>query len=625
MNDNPSSLFHDCLHDLRVGWKDLCVTDLLYKIVAFALLTPLVGLLYRVLLGLSGRTVLADEDILHFLLGPVGWVTLIALSAISIAIIALEMAALMVIALGAKRDLRVRARAALFFAAPQSLDTINVAARIVIRVVLIALPFLAVGGLVYLWLLTEFDINFYLQEKPKAFWWAAALIGTILLAMAIVLLRMTISWVFALPLVLFEDVSPRDAMRISRERAAGHRPKIAGVIVAWLVIITVLSGLATALVGLLGRLIVPRATGSVPLLVLAVGGMLLLLGAVNLITTLMSNTTFAVVMVNLYRRIANPDEIDVQKMIPAATPKTAAVYQMSRWKIAAACLACASIAAIVGAVFAQSIQLEDHATITAHRGASADAPENSLAAVQRAIDDGTDWVEIDVQESKDGVVMVVHDSDLKKLGGSNLKIWEATAEQLRQVDIGSKFSPEFADQRVPTLEEVLKVCKGNVKLNIELKYYGHDEKLEQRVAELVEAHDMQDDIIIMSLKYDAVKKMKKLRPNWTVGLLTAVAIGDLTTQDQADFLAVSMDLATRKFIRAVHAADKKVFVWTVNQPISISSMAGRGVDSIITDKPALARRVLMDRKELSTIERLLIELAEVFGVERQAAPSIEDF
>jgi glycerophosphoryl diester phosphodiesterase len=625
MSDDHHSFLQDCLHDFRVGWKDLCVTDILYKIVAFVLLTPLVGLLYRVLLGLTGRTVLADEDILRFLLGPVGWISLVALSAISIAIIALEMAALMIIAVGAHQNLRVRARAALFFAAPQALDTINVAARIVVRVVLISLPFLAVGGLVYWWLLTEFDINYYLQEQPREFWLAASLIGPILVALAITLLLVTISWVFALPLVLFEDTPPRDALRISRERARGHRLKIAATIVGWLIVITVVSAVATGLVGWLGKLIVPRAIGSLPLLILAVGSALLMLGAVNLLTNLFSNTTFAVVLANLYRRMANPGQLDVQSLIPAATPKTAIVWQLSRWKIVVACIAAASVAAVAGTLFARSVRLEDHASVTAHRGASADAPENTLAAVQKAIDDGADYVEIDVQESKDGVVMVVHDSDLKKLANANLKIWESTADQLRQVDIGSKFSPEFSDQRVPTLDEVLELCKGKVKVNIELKYYGHDQQLEQRVAELVEAHDMQDSIIVMSLKYDAVQKMKKLRPKWTVGLLTAVAVGDLTTRDQADFLAVNTELATRRFVRRAHAADKQVFVWTVNEPLTISVMAGRGVDSIITDKPGLARRVLENRKRLSSVERMLIELAVVFGVEREAARRIEDF
>ncbi len=625
MNDSRHSFRHDCLHDLRVAWKDLCVTDILYKVIAFVLLTPLVGLLYRVLLGLSGRTVLADEDILQFLLGPVGWVSLILLGAISITIIALEMAALMVIAMGAQKNLRIRARTALLFAAPQSADTVNVAVRIVVRVLLIALPFLAAGGLVFLWLLTEFDINYYLQKKPPIFWGAAALIGTILLLMALVLLRVTISWIFALPLVLFEDVPPRDALRTSRERATGHRPKIAAIIVAWLITVSLLSSLATGLVGLLGRLIIPRATHSIPWLILSVGGMLLLLLAVNLATTLLSNTTFAVVLTNLYRRIADPGEIDVQKLIPAATPRTAVVLHMSRWKIASAALTAATVAAVIGGVALRSFRLKDHSTITAHRGASAAAPENTLASVQRAIDDGTDWVEIDVQESKDGVVMVVHDSDLKKLGGANLKIWEATAAELQQIDIGSSFSPDFSDQRVPTLEDVLELCKGKTRLNIELKYYGHDQQLEQRVVDLVEAHDMQDDIVIMSLKYDGVIKTKKLRPNWKVGLLTAVAFGDLTTRDQADFLAVNRDLATRRFIRSAHRANKEVFVWTVNTPIGISAMAGRGVDSIITDKPKLARTVLEQRKGLSSAERLLIELAELFGAEPEVAQNIEDF
>ena len=82
------------------------------------------------------------------------------------------------------------------------------------------------------------------------------------------------------------------------------------------------------------------------------------------------------------------------------------------------------------------------------------------------------------------------------------------------------------------------MCKGKIRLNIELKYYGHDERLEQRVVELVEAQGMESAIVIMSLKKEAVLKMKALRPTWTVGLLTSVAVGDIT-KVSADFLAVN--------------------------------------------------------------------------------------
>ena len=110
--------------------------------------------------------------------------------------------------------------------------------------------------------------------------------------------------------------------------------------------------------------------------------------------------------------------------------------------------------------------------------------------------------------------------------------------------------------------------------------------------------------------------MKELRPEWKTGLLTAVALGDLTEVD-ADFLAVKASIATRPFIRAAQERRKQVLAWTVNDPISMSSLIGRGVDGLITDKPGLARNVLEMRKNLSSVERLLIELAGLLGVQQE--------
>ena len=173
-------------------------------------------------------------------------------------------------------------------------------------------------------------------------------------------------------------------------------------------------------------------------------------------------------------------------------------------------------------------------------GSSAAAPENTMAAVRQALVDRADWVEIDVQETADGHVVLFHDSDFMKLAGVDLKIWDATLADLKDIDVGSWFGPDFKDERVPTLDEVLKECKGKAGVNIELKYYGHDEQLEQRVAEIVEANGMQDHVVFMSLKQDAVKKMKSLRPQWKVGLLMSVSAGDLKNI-HADFLAVNRE------------------------------------------------------------------------------------
>ena len=239
------------------------------------------------------------------------------------------------------------------------------------------------------------------------------------------------------------------------------------------------------------------------------------------------------------------------------------------------------------------------------------APENTIAAIQAAIDAGADWVEIDVQETADGEIVVIHDSDLKKVAGKSMKIADSSIAELQSVDIGSWFGPEFSDQRIPSLQQVLELCKGRVGVNIELKYYGSERHLEESVARIVEATDMQDQVVLMSLNYNGIKKMRELRPGWTLGLLSTVSLGNVIRLD-IDFLALNAQSTSRTKIRSIHNRDKKVMVWTVNDAVGMSIMFGRGVDAIITDEPALAVSVLEQRKELNPAERLLLHLADVF-------------
>ena len=116
----------------------------------------------------------------------------------------------------------------------------------------------------------------------------------------------------------------------------------------------------------------------------------------------------------------------------------------------------------------------------------------------------------------------------------------------------------------------------------------------------------------MSLAYEGIQRFRALRPDWTIGLLSATAIGDLTRLD-ADFLAVSTGLATPGFVRHAKAAGKQVYVWTVNDPVSLSRMMSAGVDGVITDEPEMARQVMEQRGRMSPVERLLLHTALLFG------------
>ena len=156
---------------------------------------------------------------------------------------------------------------------------------------------------------------------------------------------------------------------------------------------------------------------------------------------------------------------------------------------------------------------------------------------------------------------------------------------------------------------MLQTAKGRGRVLIELKYYGHDDRLEERVARIVEETGMARHVMIMSLKRSGIARMHALRPDWPVGVLAARAIGDLAGLD-ADFLAVNTGQVSPRLLHRAHAAGKRVHVWTVDDPRAMSRFISMGVDGLITNDPALAQHVIEQRAELSLLERLVLWLSD---------------
>lgn len=613
MNSEPvePSVATNVASDLRSSWRPLLLTTVAFKTLAFIVLTPLLGAIFRTLIALSGRAVLSDVDLLYFFLGPAGWLCAVVAGGVWLGIVALEQSALLSVVCASRSGERCNVIDAVSFAWAKVRRVLGLTTRVVARILLVVIPFVVLLGGIYALLLTEFDINFYLKERPAEFQWAVGIGLTLAVGVLVLLLRMATDWFVALPMVLFEDVPPSDALRASTERVAGHRRRVLGWLLAWGVAVVFASSVATGLVVVVGRLVVPGVDASLHLLVLAIGTTLLVMGVANLAVNVLATVGFTAILFELFRVLGREDS-----RVPWTNPSGDREGTVSQWLTTGRLTAVVVIGLLVavgaGVVFFHGVRLEDDVDVMAHRGASAAAPENTLAAIDRAIEAGADWVEIDVQETADGEVVVFHDSDFMKLSRRNLKIWDATTEDLEEIDIGSWFGPEFADQRVPTLADVLERCRGRIGVNIELKYYGHDVDLERRVSEVVDAHDMGDQVLFMSLKRKGVERMQAIRPDAKVGLLLSVAAGD-PKKFSVDFLAVNASFASRRFVRRAHANGQEVFVWTVNDAATMSTMIGRGVDGLLTDEPALAKSVLEQRADLSPPERLLLELAELLG------------
>ncbi len=601
------------LEAFRLNWKLFLGIHIAVNVFSLLVLTPLVTLLMGWLILISGHTALTDEDILFFVLSPAGMIIMLLAGAMYATVVVFQQAAMITVAHSVTSGNAVSISRLVRYLLVKFWPLFRLALHMVGRITLVAGPFLAMSALIYFYFLTEFDINYYLTAKPPAFWWAGGFILLCLLTLTGILLRIFSGWVLALPLLLLDSESPARALNMSRKASVSVRIPIAMTLLALFLINATMLGLVSLLSDLAVDGVVMLAGESLKVMAYLLGGLLVIWLVANIAVTFFGNSVLSLFIIYMLARLVhNPHDKDLDERLVLADPDRS--RRVSGITLAGLVLFISLAAGLALSITINRLDIEDNTMVIAHRGASADAPENTLAAMELAITQGADWVELDVQETRDGEVVVIHDSDLKKIGASGLKVFESSLAELQSVDIGSWKDPSFSDQRVPTLQQVLALCKDRINIVIELKYYGKEERLEERVVKLVEDAGMQDQIVVMSLSYPGIQKMKSLRPEWSVGLLASVAIGDITRLE-ADFFAINATFASRALIKHVHKQNRKVMVWTVNDPISMSAMMSKGVDGIITDKPALAATVRNERAEMGMHERIMIQLASFIGKE----------
>lgn len=248
----------------------------------------------------------------------------------------------------------------------------------------------------------------------------------------------------------------------------------------------------------------------------------------------------------------------------------------------------------------ESIAIFHETKITAHRGSSIKAPENTMAAFELAVENMTDFIELDVQLTSDNVPVIMHDRSLYRTTGVNAKVSELTYSQIRELDAGSYFGKEFAGEKVPSLEEVLRFVKGKAQLNIELKS-GDTVYTADKVTELIQKYDMQNDCVITSFDYNMLKRVKELTDDIQVGYILSIAYGDFYSMDDVDFFSMNASFLSKQIVDAIHNSGKQVYAWTVNNATSIKNLTNKGVDNIITDDPVLARETIYSRDTSETL------------------------
>lgn len=230
--------------------------------------------------------------------------------------------------------------------------------------------------------------------------------------------------------------------------------------------------------------------------------------------------------------------------------------------------------------------------ITAHRGSSVSAPENTLEAVEKAIEELADYAEIDLQLTQDGEVVLLHDNSLKRTTGRNIYVWNIPFDELQELDASYGFGAGYENVRVPKFEDILALCKGKINLNVELKANKANQGLPQKALELIGEYGMESQCVITCTSLNMLIQVKEINPEIKTGYILAAAYGNYYDHDAVDFISIRSNFVTESVIENAHSYGKEVHAWTVNSKMEMERLKLLGVDNIITDRPVFAREVL---------------------------------
>lgn len=244
--------------------------------------------------------------------------------------------------------------------------------------------------------------------------------------------------------------------------------------------------------------------------------------------------------------------------------------------------------------------------IVAHRAGPPPAPENTLSSLESAIRAGAEYAEIDVQLTRDAVVVVVHDADLMRVARDSRKIAQTDYHELAGiVQIPDDGTPP-EERKIATLQDFISRANKRINLMIELKYYDEQPGLAPEVIRIIEESKIQGQAMIISLNSKEIKKVQILEPHIKTGFISAVTLGELI-QLPTNALLINKRRVNAQLLRSARQQNMAVYVWTVNSAELMADMIELGVDGIITDNPQLAVRVRDELAGMTTVERLLLK------------------
>lgn len=587
---------------LKQNYKSILLFDLIYKLVATALFVPLLVGMLNFAMYMAGMKYISNDNIFNFLLKPttllIAVVILIALAMIMI----VEITATVACYHASYYKQKISVADMFHIGFRSALRMFRGRNLLIIVYVLVLLPITS------LTFISSYASSITIPDFVSSYIESNRYISVIIIIFLLGLSVIAVRWLFSIHFYVNENMSFKEARKKSLEVNQKRYVRNVLQLILWNIIIAVVIILIACL-GILAIAVVIKVFStskvalSVTLAITAAVVILIYILVANFIIPIM----FAFISAMYYQ-----DKFNKGEDIPAyhsVLEKHKRFKKISLIVVICACLVNMTYVEIISDnSFNFHVQFLDRPVVSAHRGDSVSAPENTIPAFESAIANRADYAELDVQQTKDGVIVVMHDSNLKRTTGVNKNIWEVTYDEIKDLDAGSWFSKEYAGTKIPTLDEVLKLCKGEIRLNIELKPTGHEVDFEKSVVDVIYENEFETDCVIASMKYSTLEKVKEYAPEFTTVYVTTVAYGSIQALEYADVFSIESTFATSSMVNRLHEQGKLVYAWTVNNEDKIQAMIDVGVDSIITDNPVLARELIYSKSLNDTIVEFITSL-----------------
>ena len=577
---------------LKENVRSLIGFEIVFRLLTFLVIFPILTWTQRLWLVGNRTKVIAWYNAKEFLLNPITWIVLIFMIMFLVWAAMFEQFAIYDTLHASSFGMRRTTRQVISAGFDMCVERIKPANWTFIPYVLIimnAAKFTDISSVTSILRIP----GFILEDFEKRPWEQVAYSAVMFVAAVLYFL-----WIFAIPIMMEEDGTnfPEACKKSARMVKGKYFFRILALRLFWSILAYIVYGLGSSLIVtvwyLLSMWVIPGETEE-----------FILFFFKRIIPTSMMCTIFFTWMVvplmaSSFQAAyyARKEELGSEVLDYTEPPHYLRKYPILKIALAAVCVV--SIFFSVPRRFAQirwSLNTDyGLPMIMAHRGFSAETPENTLPAFQKCIDEGFSAAELDVQMLADGTIIVMHDDNLKRTTGVDKNVWEVTYDEIKNLDNGAFFDPEFEGTKICTLDEAIKLAasaKDKLYLNIEIKRNGHDDGIAEKVVQIILDNNYLNYCDITSQDYSTLEEVREINPYVLTAYTSVIGIGNIESLEAADIISIQETFATYENIERIHNAGKRVFVWTINEQDTMEQLANLNVDAILTNDPRLCQEV----------------------------------